>query len=43
MKRILLLITVITAAFVHGKAQLNEKIVVKAGENIANAISPNGY
>lgn len=41
--RILLLVTVMMAALVQGNAQLNEKIVVKAGENIAHAISPNGY
>jgi hypothetical protein len=41
MKRLFLLLTILPAAF-FVKAQIHERIVVKAGDDVKKAISPNG-
>lgn len=42
MKKIFMLIAVLVSTIV-AHAQLRERVVVRAGENIPNAVSPNGY
>src|SRR5688572_8358434 len=43
MKRILALIIVLPAISIQLNAQLSERIVIKAGDNVATAFSPTGF
>lgn len=43
MKKIFVLAAALTTTVAATAQQVNERIVIKAGENLANAISPTGY